>query len=351
MHIYIIYTQRGKQLKNKTVIIIAILFLSFFTQYLVYTWLDWKSSKLLNSSITIDHEYLVKTDIAEAENLQISYNNKYLSFINDNKLKVIDLYQNKSVFDSTLFLDSSFKLLNYKWLPDRNSLLFFNTEADISKAYLYSLDFNNETSSEFLPKLDREFSFTIANIINIEMSTYTNNLYVLFEDNNQKKNLIRMDIMKGINWLNLPQENVHSIAVSNKLGNLFVESSYNLSKSIFLLNGQERKIVSNHPNDILLGSRDNTIYIGRVDKGYLQELYTYDPLKDGGTLTNVWQGKMPYTENEQQLTIFHTEGNINQNQLPEGDIVLSPAGNIYLQIISIEEGFNYYWRTINNDNI
>jgi len=317
---------------------------------LVFAFLDWKSSKLLNSSITIDHKYLVKIDIAEAENLQLSYNNKYLSFINNNKLEVIDLYQNKSVFDSSIVLDSSFKLLNYKWLPDRNSLLFFSNEADPSKAYLYSLDFNDQTSSGYQPKLDREFSFSIANIINIEMSTYTNNLYVLFEDANQKENLIRMDIMKGINWLNLPQENIHNIAVSNKLGNLFVESSYNLSKSIFLLNGQERMIVSNHPNDILLGSRDNTIYIGRVDKGYLQELYSYDPLKDGGTLTNVWQGKIPYKENEQQLTILFTEGIINQNQLPEGNIILSPTGNIYLQIIPIEEGFNYYWRKINNDN-
>lgn len=331
-------------MKNKTTIIVLVIVLSFITQYLIFAFLDWKSSELLNSSITIDHKYLVKTDIAEAENLQLSYNNKYLSFIIDNNLEVIDLYQNKSVFESNLLLDS-LSLLNYRWLPDRNSLIFFSTESDHSRTYLYSLGFNDYSSTEYQPKLDREFNFFIANILNIEMSTYSNNLYVLFEEAKQKTRLIKMDIMKSINWLDLPEEDIYNIAVSNKLGILFLESSNNHSNRVVLLDGQERKIVSNHPDDILLGSRDNTIYIGRVNKGYLQELYSYDYYEKEGTLINVWQGKIPYEKNEQQLAVYLTE-TISQTHLPDGLIVFSATGNIYLQIIPIEGGFTYYWRTI-----
>lgn len=337
--------QRGKQLKNKATIIALVLVLSIFTQYLIFTLLDWKFSEFLNSSITINHKYLVRTDIAEAEKLQLSYNNKYLSFIKNNSLEVIDLYQNESVFNSTLFLDPSSRILNYRWLPDRNSLLFFSTGLDQSKTYLYSLDFNNYASTEFIPKLDRELSFSIDSILNIEMSTYTNNLYVLFDDAKQTR-LIKIDIMKSINWLDLPQEKIHNIAVTNKLGNLFVETSDNLSKKIILLDRQERKIVSSHPDDILLGSKDNTIYIGRVNNSNLEQLYIYNSDEEGGALTNVWQGSIPYEKKEQQLTVALTEKALSQIQISEGLIVLSPTGNIYLQIIPIKAGFNYYWRTI-----
>ena len=345
MHKYVNTKQRGKQLKNKAIIIVLVLVLSFFTQYLIFTLLDWKFSEFLNSSITIDHKYLAKTDIVEAENLQLSYNNKYLSFIKNNSLEVIDLYKNELVFNSSLFLDPSSEMLNYRWLPDRNSLLFFSTGSDQSKTYLYSLDFNNYASTEYIPKLDRELSFSIANILNIEMSTYTNNLYVLFEDAKQTR-LIKIDIMKSINWLDIPQENIHNIAVTNKYGNLFVETSDNLSKKIILLDGQERKIVSSHPDDILMGTKDNTVYIGRVDNGYLQELYIYNSDEKGGTLINVWQGKIPYEKKEQQLAVTFTEGTLTQTQFPEGLIVMSPTGNIYLQVIPVKAGFNYYWRTI-----
>lgn len=335
------------------------LVLSFFTQYLVYSWLDWKTGELLNPSITIDHKYLVKTDISEAKNFQLSYNNKYLSFINQDRLEVIDLYQNKSIFDSVLFFDSATKIINYRWLPDRNSLLFFSTEPDHLRTYLYSLDLNDNTPNEYNPKLDREFSFNIAAILNIEMSTYTNNLFVLFEDAEKKTRLIKMDIMKAINWLDLPQGNIHSIAVSNKLGKLFLESSHNHSKQISLLEGQERKIVSRHPDDFLLGSMDSTVYIGRVDDGYLQKIYMYSNNGETWISTNVWQGNIPLETKEtfissdknlmikhkQQLTIFLTEGIMNQTQLPEGHIVFSPTGNIYLQAIPTEAGFDYYWRS------
>lgn len=332
-------------MKNKATIIVLVLVLSFFTQYLIFTLLDWKFSEFLNSSITIDQKYFVRTDIVEAENLQLSYNNKYLSFSKNNSLEVIDLYQNESVFDSSFFLDLSSEIISYRWLPDRNSLIFFSTESGHSRTYLYSLDFNDYSSSEYQPKLDREFNFFIANIHNIEMSTYTNNLYVLFEDAKQKTRLIKMDIMKSINWLDLPEEDIYNIAVSNKLGILFLESSNNHSKRVVLIDGQERKIISNHPDDVLLGSKNNSVYIGRVDKGYLQEVYTYDYYEKERNLINVWQGKIPYEKNEQQLAVYLTE-TISQTHLPDGLIVLSPTGNIYLQIIPIEGGFIYYWRTI-----
>jgi len=347
-------------LKKKANVIAIIIGLSLFTQYLIFAFLDWKTGELLHSSITIDQAHLVETDITEAENLQLSYNNKYLSFINDNKLEVIDLFQNKSVFDSSVFLDSSSEMLNYKWLPDRNSLLFFTTQPGHLRGYLYSLDLNNSTNNEYLPKLDREFSFPIARVLKIEISTYTNNLYVLFNDSKQKSRLIKMDIMKGINWLDLPQEFIDNIAVSNKLGNLFVESTYDNSKRIFSHEGQERKIISIHPNDILLGSKDNTIYIGRVEDGYLKGLSIYDYHKEGGNPINLWQGEMTYENIEsfisndkkllikhnRQLTVFLTEGTTMQTQLPEGSIVFSPTGNIYMQVVPGEIGFHYYWRTI-----
>ena len=125
--------------------IISVIIISFFAQYLVFALLDRQTGKLLNPSIVIDRAYLVKADITDAQNLQLSYNNKYLSFTKENRLEVIDLNQNKPIFDSTIFFDPFKRILSYRWLPDRNSLLVLIDEPNQFEVHLYSLDFNNQT--------------------------------------------------------------------------------------------------------------------------------------------------------------------------------------------------------------
>lgn len=325
--------------------------------------MDWKTGMLLNPTMRIDKAYEVKTDITQPTNLQLSHNNKYLSFINERGLMVIDLYHNESVFDSSVSLHPSSKILNYRWLPDRNSLLFINSEQHNSVTRLYSLDLNKRTNDEYHPHLDREFNFSMNEIINIEISTYTNNLYVLFKDTKQNTRLIKMDIMKAVNWLNLPQEKIHNIAVSNRFGNLFIESRLDGFTQIISLRGQERRIISNHPDDILLGCNDHTVYIGRGNHGYLQELFLYDYSAEDHHPTHVWQGTIPYNrgqvfitsdkqlliKHDQHLSVFLQDGTERRTSLPFQSIVFSSTGNTYLEIEPREQGFNYYWRAIYND--
>lgn len=348
-------------MRNRLSTVFILLILTITIQHLAYLFFDWKAGQLLNPTLTPDKRFFVKTeaDMTQAVDFQLSYNNNYLGLSDKDSFKIIDLYRNSIIFDSNRYFGSSSELLAYRWLPDRNSLLFFLTDPGQPGVSLYSLDLNDHTDHEYRPKLDREFGFAIKDIIQIEMSTYTNNLYMLYEDDLDKRRLIKVDIMKNINWLDLPQEKIHNIAVSNKYGYLFAESSLKGSKRIILFDGRIRKIINAHHDIGLLGCRDNIVYLGSTDNGNLQELFIHDHTEEGTEPIRVWEGQLAYNNdafvtrdkrliirNDRTMNVFSAKGMSIEIDIPANNIILSPVGSIYLEVIPRKDGLVYFWRII-----
>lgn len=344
------------------------LLLTFILQYGLFFLLDLKAKEILNPSIKYDKPYVLNSsiNINSADNFSLSYNNRYLAFTENHLLKIIDLMENRNVFSSDN-LDKGTKILNYKWLPDRNSLVFFcmkNTLKDNRLVQLYSLQLE---SGKYKIKLDREFKNfpSTFNISKIEISTYTNNLYLLVDINKNKK-LMKIDIMKNINWLDYPQEKITEAVASNKFGTLYIQSIKGSIKQITALTGTIRKLISTDPDTVVLGCRDNKLYLGNIIGNKLIRVYKYiDNSKLANksqklSLTQIWEGEILFKnpeitiglENEiiikngNSIDIIFNNG-VSKHITTEGSItIIPPNGKLYLELVCQKNQTIYFWRSL-----
>ncbi|NLP44819.1 MAG: hypothetical protein GX351_09360 [Peptococcaceae bacterium] len=347
-------------MKNIKIITFFII-VSLGLQLAIFLFLDWKADQLLNPHYRIDKEYIINESLTEAENYSLSYNNKFLACVLHNNLKIIDLINNR-VFN---LANNESSLIGYRWLPDRNGLIYFTQSVtnNLKVLNLFSLDFESE--NQIKPKLDRIISLDIDKILEIEISTYTNNLYILSTNSSNETELIKIDIMKNYNKFNGPGEIITKIKVSNKFGILFLESfEKDQRKTITMLNGSKRTLISDDPNIVLLECSDNLLYTGKLDEGYLTEIYLYkvdntNKQIDYKNRLLIWQGKIPYKDikstscidgnlllkNFNFLYIIEPNGN-SKKMKSNNKIVPASTGLMYLELIEDELKTRYYWRSI-----
>lgn len=350
-----------KKIKLLLYIFTASLTLQLISFYL----LDSKAEQLLNPLFRFDKPCLLNVDLSNSLCYNLSYNNRFLAFISDDSLNVVDLINNSIIFNS-LSSENNSILLGYQWFPDRNSLIYLVQEVnDISRPILlYSLDFDTlQTNSNmnFEPRLNRVFSFPTQKILKIELSTYTNNLFLLLQDKNQKTELIKMDIMKNINRLHQVEEFIVSISVSNKFGVLYVESIHEANKKIYSIIGGERSIISDNTNDILLGCYDDVVFIGKTNDDMLQEIYLYPVGQEyNNNKVLFWRGNISLKDTNayisadkkillkgsQRLDILYPDGKHDTKKISNSIIVLSSSGKMYLEIVPSANRWRYYWRSI-----
>jgi len=347
-------------LKNNKLIICFII-ASIGLQLTVFLFLDRKADQLLNPSYRFDKEYSIDESLADAEKYSLSYNNKFLACVLKNNLKIVDL-TNNNVFNIN---NNESIFMGYKWLPDRNGLIYFTKSSTNDKKVinLYSLDL--ETENQIIPKLDRTVSIDLEEILEIEISTYTNNLYILSKTPNQETELIKIDLMKNYVKLNKPDEPIIRISVSNKFGFLFVESlNKDKKKSITMLKSNERTLICNDPNMVLLECSDNLLYIGKLDNGYLAQVYLYmldntinQLSANGGYL--IWQGYIPFKEttsiicsddnlllkSTNSLYIIQPNGKLKKLDI-RNNIIPASTGLMYMELLTDEFKTTYYWRSI-----
>lgn len=353
--------KRGKVLAFLGVITIVL-------QISIFTMLDWQAEQLLNPSFRIDQPYSLKNDLYGAYDYSLSYNNRYLAYIFEDSLNVIDLTNNIIVFSSSNQEPIS-SILGYKWLPDRNGMVYFaknnsNSGLDHTTS-LFSLNFDtafdNILASNldfiFSPKLDRVINQFIHEIIRTEVSTYTNNLYVLYSNKKENKRLITIDMMKNINRIDKATEDILAMSVSNKFGTIFVETNKN---SIFAVKGREWNLITDNPAHMLLGCQDDLLFIGKTKGTSLQEvlLYSIGTSDNQGNKDVLWEGNIALNfhkvvispdhkllfQGAECLNIICPDGKYISKNISNNTIVLSPTGKMYLEILP---KFNkYYWRSI-----
>lgn len=350
-----------KKIKQIAIIIMISLVLQLF----IFAMLDLKAEQLLNPSFRFDKAYDLNADLSEARGLSLSYNNRFLAYIAEDNLEIIDLTNNKVIL-TRLPPQAQISLLAYKWLPDRNGIVYLvqNSSDYNSAVSLFSLDLDNSSPSDPNfppePKLDRVLNLSIQEIISLEVSTYTNNLYLLYRTQDQNTRLITIDIMKNINRSDKAGENILAIAVSNKFGNVYVESKNEMSKAIFAVKGREWSLITENCEDILLGCQDNLIYIGRIEERSLRQIFFYTQGSQDTVLTKEinLQGDIQLKQKDvlistdhkvlhqssDTLDIIYPDGRYISKKIGDKTIVLSPTGKMYLEISPSAK--KYYWRPI-----
>jgi len=351
--------------------IIWLLLPSLVLQLAVYALLNWQAEQLLNPSLHINQAYVLKTDLSQAYGFALSYNKKLLAYQAGRYLEVIDLTTNTKIFSKCPEEDAA-KIAGFAWLPDRNGMVYLIREQNKNAVTsLYSVDFSTGSSelNSFESMLDRKLSLAVNQVLQIEMSTYTNKLFILFKDDNQTHQLITIDIMKTLNRVNQQGEEILNIAVSNKFGSIYAESRMGTDKAIDVYQAGSKNPISVDPEDTLLGCRDDTIYVGKISGNILQEVTVYQVQPSGPAMTEavVWQGEIPYAETETKISsanqviiksrgrldVISTNGKHQWLRLPDMSatesnavIILAPTGDLYLELLPGNEKSIYYWREV-----
>ncbi|NLI93979.1 MAG: hypothetical protein GX434_17820 [Peptococcaceae bacterium] len=352
-------------MKNTKKIILIIIF-SLAFQWMVYALLNWKADELLNPFFRLNRSYSVDAELKNAHRFTLSYNNKFLSCISDNELCIINLTSNKKIKYKEDPVIAEGIILGYKWLPDRNSLLYVKKNPLTGVSSVYSLDLDeisvSGSGAGFDATLERTINFPMEQIFDIQISTYTNNLYFLYKDQEAKHKILKMDIMKNINRMDNPNEEINKIFVSNRFGNLFLESREGTIKTILSQLDRERTVLTEGEKNILLGCEDNKVYIGKLKDSLLEGIFSIlvDPNGKKLQTQEIWQGEIPYDpvyvrvsaddkvmiQNTRRLDIIRADGKHDSRNMPEGTVVLSDTGKTFMQIIPGRDSLVYYWRSI-----
>ncbi|AGA69351.1 hypothetical protein Desdi_1902 [Desulfitobacterium dichloroeliminans LMG P-21439] len=141
-------------------------------------------------------------------------------------------------------------------------------------------------------------SFPAGGEINqMVVSTFTNLLYLTIEDEGQFE-LMEIDIMKNVRNLNRAQETLTQLAASDKFGTLYAKSTSGQSERIIALQGWNREIISEDANDIILGNRAGTLYLGHVENDYLVSVRSAEEHSEEDNLEfkTIWEGSVPFDD-------------------------------------------------------
>ena len=348
--------------------------ISISLQLCVYTVLNNSIAKVMNPPVkqspgqtenfepaeTTTHAVLPD---ANPTNVQLSYSNTYLAYTANGVLKVYDLKSNKVVFEKKpdSGSDKNLGFLNYQWLADRNSLIYFyakknpakKTSSPVKTSPVHedytgaedpkedskaengssSVKENVQVNSQIteLNTLDLPESSSASpndrhgidlsdfpdggQILQIASSTCTNLIYVTIKTGTSVK-LMQIDIMKDTKFIKGAGDTVTNIVTSDRYGTLYVESKSGKTKQILALNGTQSKVISKNSDYVILGVRDGSLYIGEVNNNSLVKILCGTESSDNKKnmeLSQCWQGDVPYNGH----VIIGSEGQVivynNQN--------------------------------------
>ncbi|WP_019850502.1 hypothetical protein [Desulfitobacterium sp. PCE1] len=137
----------------------------------------------------------------------------------------------------------------------------------------------------------------VGDIKQMVVSTFTNLLYLAIE-NDGKFQLMEIDIMKNVRTLNQAGEVITQMAASDKFGTLYAKSISGKSERIIALQGWNREVVSEDSDDVILGNRGGTLYLGHVKDNKLVSIRSGEENSEEKSLKfkTIWEGSIPYDD-------------------------------------------------------
>lgn len=327
-------------------------------QFGIYSALDYKIAQVMNPvAETITTEIEATIPGTGIENVQISYAKDYLAYTQDGVLKVFNLKSQTVVFEKAPEPNSNehMGVLAYQWLPDRNSLIYLyarpnpepvtmvlvqpepdplpqvedptSDEVPVASAPepYYEKRYNNPQLTDLytleLPNSDEttqpddRYNRTIDNypaggqIQQMVFSTYTNLMYLVVQDQ-EKSRLLEIDVMKNVRTISKKGEEINNIAVSDRYGTLFLDSTLNSQKQLQVIQGWERFMIKEDPNYVILGVRSGIVYLGELQGDVLTKVMIADDQSDPSLFQEfkpIWEGSVPYQD---QKVIIGLEGEV-----------------------------------------
>jgi hypothetical protein len=304
-----------KWMKRISIWIAVSLSLQFSGLFYVDRYFLATDSKVVMKQVVEDKsDKLKKVDItvpANVERILVSYDAKYLSYYEDEKIKIVNC-QDGSI--KNIEVEEGTKISFYEWLPDRNRMLLVEKKSydESSNLVLYYYDVSK---GEKVKVKDLAWGNTKCEVEDIQLSTLTGVTYVKVSNKGERSIIYRIDRMGNMTKVNTIPNFVSNIALVRHEDKLVYEGLvYN---SIYVTSHDEPISVKGVEKLTLIGTDgDDNVYLGELKNNLISKVY-YGKTSQN---TEEWKVFDLQTPSEKNDLFVSSVGKLYQNDALRGVI-------------------------------
>jgi hypothetical protein len=209
---------------------------------------------------------------AGIENVNASYNGKYVAYEDSGVLDIVDMSTGEK---KTVSFESGVEISSYKWLSDRNRMLIaekHTTSRGISFELAY-YDVDKDTKEKIE---DLAWTGNSAEVSDIEASPLTNVIFIKIALNDKQSTIYWMNIMADKKKVSTVTSSIGSICIVPHEDKLLYENTNN--NKVYMTGSKSALSVGTTGEEVLLSVDNN-------DNAYIGEL------SNDGTISRVYYGQ------------------------------------------------------------
>jgi len=261
-----------------------------------------KSEKVKKIDITVP---------SDVENILVSYDAKYLSYYENEKLNIVNC---KDGSIKNIEVEEGTKISFYEWLPDRNRMLLVEKKSydESSNLVLYYYDVSK---GEKVKIKDLAWGDTKSEVEDIQLSTLTGVTYVKVLNRGERSSIYRIDRMGNMTKIDTIPNFVSTIGLVRHEDKLVYEGSvYN---TIYATSHDEPISVKGVEKLTLIGTDgDDNVYLGELKNNLVSKIY-YGKTSENTETWGVFDLQMP---SEKKDLFVSSVGKVYQNDALRGVI-------------------------------
>lgn len=213
-----------------------------------------------------------------ASKIKLSSDGRYVSYVENNKLKILDSNDNK---EKVCEIDNGAQVVFYKWLNDEGNMIVIQKIKEKGVYYFELISFDakkGETRdlADFdLNKVRIKLDSSKDEIENVVFSTLTHSLYIKVKKSSGKYDLYYANVMNQLKKVKSDKA-IGSLAVPTTSTNAIIEEGANIN----VLNTKGNLSIPNVKSAKILGADVNdNVYFGEVLDNKIKNIY-YSVLSD-----------------------------------------------------------------------
>ena len=210
--------------------------------------------------------------------VKLSSDGRFVSYLEDNKLKILDSNDNKEKECET---DNGAEVVFYKWLSSENNMIVIQKVKEKGVSYFEPISFDakkgetRELADFNLKKVRIKLQNSKDEIDDVVFSTSTNTLYIKVKQSDKKCDLYYANIMNELNKVKA-DKTIGTVVVPTTSTNAVMEEGSNIT----ILNTKGNLSIPSVKVSKILGADVNdNVYFGELVDNKIKEIY-YTVLSD-----------------------------------------------------------------------
>lgn len=206
------------------------------------------------------------------ENISTSYNGKYLSYTENNILKIQNMDNNEKV---ELPFNKGVELAYCNWVPARDRMIIIEKTVKDKEA-VFTINYYDAVNKEKIRVKDISYEENPAYVNDVQVSLLTGIIYINIVHKGDRSSIYRIDISENIYALDTKQYFIDKISlIPSKDRLLYEDRVYN---KIYYLDfpansGKEIKIKGEDQLVLLGCNEEGVVYVGGIKNGKVYKIY------------------------------------------------------------------------------